>query len=166
MIYFTKFILALFLSQIARAVPQACGDIIPPESPTPVEQFNLPIPEPTVVTLNNKYDNRDGLLKNTTCSNFYPPCYKFSNIPTFPHIGGAFDIPSVNCDAFDDQPSSNCSECWLLTNSENDHSVIITVIDHADHGFDISDAAFKMLNLTCGDQVEYRTVPKAACGLY
>jgi hypothetical protein len=46
MIYFTTFILALFLSQITRALPQVCGDAVPPESPTPVEQFNIPIASP------------------------------------------------------------------------------------------------------------------------
>ena len=57
MIYITTFILALFLSQIARAGPQACDDVINPESPTLVEQFNVPIALPTttaVVAYNHK----------------------------------------------------------------------------------------------------------------
>jgi hypothetical protein len=37
MIYFTTFILTLFLFQIAHALPQVCGDAVPPELPTLVE---------------------------------------------------------------------------------------------------------------------------------
>jgi len=158
MIYFITFILALFFSQIAHAVP-ACGDIIPPESPTPVDQFNFPMAVPTVVRHNKKYDDPHGEVKHTACSNLFPQHHRFHNFPSFPRIGGAFDIP----------PSSNCGICWKLTNLKNNDSIIITTLDHADHGFDISEEAFKDLNgghlVPELHHVEYRRVPPSVCGL-
>jgi hypothetical protein len=161
MIYFTTFILALFFSQIAHAVP-ACGDIILPESPTPVDQFNFPIAAATVtavVTHNIKYDNRSGEVKATACSRLAAQHPWFYNFPTFPRIGGAFDIP----------PSSNCGLCWKLTNLNNNISIIITAIDHANHGFVLSQQAFKLLSggplVPELYHVEYLHVPQSFCGL-
>ena len=165
MIYFTTFILALFLSQIARAVPQACGDAVLPELPTPVEQFNLPIPAPTVVTHNKKYDDPNGATKDVACSRLYPPNLKFHNISSFPRIGGAFNIPRVP----PSPPGPPCGLCWKLTNLDNGKSTAITAIDHADQGFVISEEAFKIL--TGGplppklEHVQYHVVDRSACGL-
>ena len=140
MIYFTTFILALFLSQIARAIPQACGDAVPPELPTPVEQFNLSLAL-TVVTHNKIYGDGNVPTKGVACSKLYPPNFKFSNIPSFPRIGGASNIPRVP----PDPPGPPCGLCWKLTNIDNGKWASITAIDHADQGFVISEEAFKIL---------------------
>ena len=165
MIYFTTLILALFLSQIARAVPQACGDVVPPESPTPVEQLNLPIPAPTVVTHDKKYDDPNHSTKDTACPNLYPAHHKFHNFPSFPRLGGAYDIARSP----PNPPSPFCGLCWLLTNEKNNHSVVITAIDHADHGFVISEEAFKLLHggplVPELKHVKYRVLPPSVCGL-
>ena len=164
MIYFTTFILALFFSQMAHAVPQACGDAVPPELPTPAEhwQFNLPIAAPTVVTHNKKYDDPNGAIKDVACARLYPPNYKFHNIPSYPRIGGAFDIHRF-------PPGPSCGLCWKLTNLDNGKSIVITAIDHADQGFVISEAAFRILS---GgplppklENVGYHVVDRSACGL-
>jgi hypothetical protein len=158
MIHFTTFILAIFLSRIARAEPQAFGDVIPPELPTLVEQFNIPIVE---VTYNNIYDNPNASTKSVTCKNFYPKYPQFQDIFTFPDIGGAFDILTPG--------SPNCGKCWKLTNRDNGHSVVITAINHAKHGFDISDAAYKRLDDGhVGPplkHVEARALSSPVCGL-
>ncbi|KAH9998228.1 Cerato-platanin-domain-containing protein [Russula vinacea] len=161
MIYFTTFIFALFLSQIARALPQVCGDAVPPESPTPVKQFNIPIASHTVVTHDPKYGNPFGSMKSVACWNVVLPVRWFHDIPTFPAIGGAFDI--------DHSPGPNCGTCWRLHNSENNHSIIMTAIDHADHGFVLSDETFKLLNggnlVPELKHVDYFRVPARECGL-
>ena len=148
MIYITTFILALFLSQIARALPQACGDDITPESLTPVDQINFPIAIAaaaavlqTDVKHNHKYDDPNISTNTVACKNLHPAYPKFKNFPTFPHIGGAFDI-------VDPGPPDwrNCGRCWKLRNHNNSRSVIITAIDHANYGFVVSDEAFKILS--------------------
>ena len=158
MIYFTTFILALFISQIARAVPQACGDAITPESQTPVEQFNLAT---TVVTYNPKYDYPNASTKSVACWNLFPRHHQFHNFPTFPRIGGASDIGF--------SPGPNCGKCWRLHNLENGHTIVITAIDHAERGFVLSEAAFKLLdNGHLGPpllHVQYVNIPEWECGL-
>ena len=161
MIYFTTFILVLFLSQIARAAPQACGDVVPPELPTPVEQFNVPMARTTVVTHNHKYDDPNASTDSVVCKSLQPRHRRFHDFPTFPRIGGAFDIGH--------SPGPNCGECWKLHNLKNNHSIIITAIDHADHGFVISDEAFKKLDdghlFPELKHVDYYRIPPWECGL-
>ena len=53
----------------------------------------------------------------------------FEDIPTFPYVGGAYDIQSGN--------SGNCGACWKLTNPENENFIYLTAINKADSGFDI-----------------------------
>jgi Cerato-platanin len=161
MIYFTTFILAFFLSQIARAEPQACGDVIPPESPTPVEQFNIPLAASTVVAYNHKYDNPYASTNSVACYNLALQHPEFHNFPYFPRIGGAFDIGL--------SPGPNCGKCWKLTYLERGRSIVITAIDHAVHGFVLSEAAF--MQLKGGplgpplENVQYLNVPRDDCGL-
>ena len=165
MIYFTTFILMLFLLQIARALPQACGDdVVTPESPTPVDQTNFPIGIAAVdVRHNNKYDKPNILTNTVACKNLHLAYPKFKNFPTFPHIGGAFDI-------VDPGPPDwrNCGRCWKLHNHNNSRSVIITAIDHANYGFVVSDEAFKILSggvlLSQLTNIMYYTVPEWECG--
>ena len=164
MIYLTTFILALFLLQIARAEPQACDDVITPESPTPVEQFNIPIALPTttaMVAYNHKYDNPNASTSSVACWNLYPSYPEFYKFPSFPRIGGAFDIGF--------SPGPNCGRCWKLTNLLNGRTVVITAIDHAELGFVVSSKIF--IQLKDGPlgppllHVQYVNVPLSACGL-
>ena len=161
MIYISTFILALFLSEIARAEPQAFGDVIPPESPTPVEQFNIPLAASTVVAYNMKYDNPSAPTNSVACRNLTSQHPMFHTFPTFPRIGGAFDIGNSS--------GPNCGKCWKLTYLEKGRSILITAIDHAGSGFVISENAF--LQLKGGplgpplQNIQYLNVPRDDCGL-
>ena len=161
MIYFTTFILMLFLLQIARALPQACGDAVPPELPTPVEQFNIPIAAPTVVTHNHDLGDPDSSMKTVICWNESTQHLRFHDIPSFPRIGRTFIIGHT--------PLPNCFTCWRLTNLKNNHSIIMTAIDTTDYGFVLSEQAFKMLNdghlVPELKHVDYCRVPAFECGL-
>ena len=164
MIFLTTFILTLFLTQIARALPEACGDPIylDSESSTLDAQINLQFPSPLDtrrVTFDHVYDNKARSLQSVACSNLFPRFKTFGDLPTFPRIGGAFDITFH---------SPNCGGCWTLTNKENNRAINITAIDHAAHGFHIAEAAFKRLSggkLGNALQVDARKVPASFCGL-
>ena len=58
-------------------------------------------------------------------------------IPSFPFIGGAFDI------VFN---SPNCGECWNITSTANGISILMTDIDTAGDGFNMAQEAFAKLN--------------------
>ena len=172
MIYFTTFILALFLSQIARALPQACGDdVITPESPTPVDQINFPVAiaaaaavKETEVRHNSKYDNPNTLTSTVACKNLDVKYPKFGNFPTFARIGGAFDIVAPGPPYW-----HNCGRCWKLHNHHNNRSIHFTAIAHAKHGFVVSDQAFKHLSggvlLPELKHIRYYPVPEWECGI-
>jgi len=146
MIYLTTFFLTLFLTHIARALPRGCHDLISPETDTNQHgltyddtQFGPPFP--LKATYDQTFDNPNGLLNNVACSDGpnglasrYPT---FSNIPSFPYIGGAFDIA---------WNSPNCGSCWAIANTANNITVHITAIDTAGHGFNIAKQAFDTLN--------------------
>jgi hypothetical protein len=137
MIYFTTFILALFLTQIACAQQQTCGDAVSPELFIQDEQQNLPLP--ILATYSKKYDNKDGLFSSTECPNLFPHYKHFKDIRTFPRIGGSYDIRSPN--------SPNCAKCWNITHHATHKSIFITAIDSAKIGyFNLSEEAFKLLN--------------------
>jgi Cerato-platanin len=140
MIYFTTFILALFCTQIVRALPQGCNNPVSLDS-SPDEQFNLGPPSPLKVTYDPTYDNPSGSLNSVACSNGqnglvgkYPT---FSKLPTFPFIGGAYDIV---------WNSTNCGGCWRILNKANGHAIHLIGIDTAGAGFNIATAAFKALS--------------------
>jgi hypothetical protein len=167
MIYLATFILTLFLTgtQIARALLQACGDPTPPESSTP-DPYGDPqfsISAPVRATYDNTFDNPFGSMNNVACSNGknglaarFP---KFINLPSFPNIGGAFDV-SFN--------SPNCGGCWKIINLANNAEIYMIAIDSA-AGFNIGGVAFKKLN--CGQlgqgtlEVVGEKVAPCFCGL-
>jgi hypothetical protein len=163
MVYLSTFILTLFLTQIARAQPPACHDPITPESLNPDTEYNLQIPSPLRATFDQTFDNPQGSLNGVACSNGdnglaakYP---NFSDLPTFPYIGGAYDIA---------WNSPNCGGCWLITNPANGDSVYITAIDTAGAGFNIAQVAYKQLNggeLGGGLNVVAKKVNRGICGL-
>ena len=123
-IYTAAIAIALFFTHAAHALPQ------PAPTPTPLR-----------ATFDVTYDNKDGSLNNVACSNGdnglaarFPT---FGTIPSFPFIGGAFDI------AFD---SPNCGECWNITNPANGISIPMTAIDSAGAGFNMAQEVFARLN--------------------
>ena len=73
MIYLTTLILTLFLTQIARALPQACDDPILPAWATQEEYgeelYEFMIPSPLRTTYDGTYDNKHGSLNSVACSN-------------------------------------------------------------------------------------------------
>jgi Cerato-platanin len=142
MIYFTTFILALFLAQIARALPQgSCRDPVYPESSIPDDQFPFPDPPPLMATYDPTFDNPQGSLNKVACSDGqnglvskYPT---FDKLPTFPYIGGAYDIV---------WNSTNCGGCWRITNRANNWSIHIIAIDTSGAGFNIAEEAYRTLS--------------------
>ena len=138
MIYLTTFILALFLTQIACAQPQTCGDAASPKLSTPDDQHVL-LPIPFLHASHaKKYDNKDGLLNQTHCKNIAPHYKHFHDVPSFPRIGGAYDIATNPTD---------CGACWNITNRGNGKHIYLTAVDSAKIGFfNISEEAFKSLN--------------------
>ena len=92
-------------------------------------------------TYDTTYDNKNGLLNNVACSNgangLAGRFATFSDIPSFPFIGGAFDVV---------WNSPNCGACWSLTNTATGMSINITAIDTAGSGFNIAQEAFVELN--------------------
>jgi hypothetical protein len=172
MIYFTTFILALFFTHIARALPQGCNDPTPDlyaNDPTPDMyddngQFNLPVPPPLHATHDKKYDNPHGDTKHVTCADGknglakkYP---KFDDFPHYPFIGGVHDLKPH---------SDGCGACWKLTNKKTNESISFIAIDHAAKGFTLSGKAYKKLgggHHTGKEGVEVvgHKVPHSVCG--
>ena len=64
----------------------------------------------------------------------------FGDVPSFPFIGGAFDI---------ELDSLNCGACWNITNPATGLSIQMTAIDSSGVGFNLAQAAFE--SLTNGD---------------
>lgn len=110
------------------------------------------------------YDNASGDMNTVACSDGTNGLAKrfptFGSVPTFPNIGGASAIAGFN--------DAACGSCWQLT--FNGASIIVTAIDHADDGFNLSEEALNAL--TDGDAAEVGTadvtavqVDKSLCGL-
>jgi hypothetical protein len=168
MIYLTTFIFTLLLTQITRALPQACGEPIVSESPSPElygdAPYNLPVPSHLRTWYNKEYDQGHRSLNGVACSNgefgLVSRFPTFRDVPSFPFIGGAFDVA---------WNSPNCGGCWRLTNRANNDSIHITAIDTADAGFKISEVAFKKLSggpLGSGVlDVVAQKIPASVCGL-
>ncbi|EIN07920.1 SnodProt1 [Punctularia strigosozonata HHB-11173 SS5] len=95
------------------------------------------------VSFDNTYDNGSNPLANVACSdgaNGLITRYgfqTFSDIPDFPHIGGASVIPGWN--------SPNCGTCWQLTYSGTRNTINVLAVDHADDGFNLSQEALDEL---------------------
>jgi hypothetical protein len=147
MIYLTTFIITLFLTgtQIARALPQACGDLTPPESSTldPYGDPQFSISVLLHATHDGTFDKPFSSMNDVSCSTgnngLAAKFPKFINLPSFPNIGGAFDVW---------WNSPNCGGCWKITNLANNAEIYMIAIDSAGGGFNIAEGAYKKLN--CG----------------
>jgi hypothetical protein len=114
-------------------------------------------------TFDTTYDNPTGSLNNVACSNGanglalqFP---KFSDLPTFPYIGGA---PGIVWN------SPNCGGCWKLTNAATGAWIIMTAIDSS-ATFNLAQHAFVALN---GGQVgqgvlevDAEQIDRSVCGI-
>jgi hypothetical protein len=168
MLYLTTFIFTLFLTQIAHASPWGCDEPTFPDQTAPDlyddALFDFTIPSPLRTTYDGTYDNSQGSLNSVACSNgnngLVSRFPTFGDIPSFPNIGGAFDV------VWD---SPNCGGCWKVTNKANHKSIYITAVDTAGAGFNVAEAAFKKLNngkLDVGVlEVTAQKVPPSVCGL-
>ena len=115
---------------------------VPPSQPS--SNCGTPPKAPSTTlraTYDTTYDDKDGSLNNVACSNgangLAGRFTKFGDIPSFPFIGGAFDVV---------WNSPNCGACWSLTNTATGVSINITAIDTAGSGFNIAQEAFVELN--------------------
>ncbi|KAH9998221.1 Cerato-platanin-domain-containing protein [Russula vinacea] len=122
----------------------------PTTTPSPYEPSSKPVdgnqPGPKVLsslraTYDTTYDNKDGSLNGVACSNGpnglaarFPT---FGDVPSFPFIGGAFDVV---------WNSPNCGSCWNLTNTATGVSISLSAVDSAGAGFNIAQEAFEKLN--------------------
>ncbi|KAH8111775.1 SnodProt1 [Phellopilus nigrolimitatus] len=111
-----------------------------------------------------KYDNASGDMLSTSCSDGTNGLARrfatYGSVPTFPNIGGAAAVAGWN--------SASCGSCWNLT--YDGASVVVTAIDHADDGFNLSQEALDAL--TDGQavdlgavQVNAEQVNASFCGL-
>ena len=139
----------------------------PKTTPTPYKPLSEPnTPSSTMrATYDTAYDNKSGSLNSVACSNgangLMARFPTFGDIPSFPFIGGAFDVV---------WNSPNCGSCWNLTKMSTGVSINITAIDSAGSGFNIAQEAFERLN---GGQIG-QGVPDlvankksfSVCGLY
>jgi hypothetical protein len=108
-----------------------------PEPPTP----SPPTPATLRTTFDPTYDNKFGSMNTVACSNGanglsarFPT---FGDVPSFPFIGGAFDVV---------WNSPNCGGCWTLTNPATGTSINFVAVDAAGTGFNIAQEAFVQLN--------------------
>lgn len=112
----------------------------------------------------NTYDNSGQSMLTVSCSDgsngLAARFSTFGSVPTFPNIGGAAAIPGWN--------SAQCGSCWQLTFQGK--SILVTAIDHADDGFNLSQEALD--TLTGGRAVEFGAVDvtatqvdKSQCGI-
>jgi Cerato-platanin len=152
------FILA-FLFPFAQA---ACDD--PEVDPHTDPHAYSAQPSPLRATFDYTFDNPSGSMNGVACSNGvnglaarYPV---FGDLPTFPYIGGAWDVV---------WNSPHCGSCWYITNPETGVSIYMTAIDTAGAGFNMAKQAFD--TLTGGptgqgaiDVTAYE-VPRWFCGI-
>ena len=140
----------------------------PPSSSSKCPKPPKTTPPPTSPTLratfDTTYDNKSGSMNNVACSNGanglsarFPT---FGDVPSFPFIGGAFDVV---------WNSPNCGSCWTLTNAATGTSINFVAVDATGSGFNIAQEAFVQLN---GGQIGQGTVDVIAtkvapsvCGL-
>jgi len=101
----------------------------------------VPTPSPLRVTYDTTFDNPNGSVNGVACSNgangLVAKFPTFDKIPSFPFIGGAFDVV---------WNSPNCGSCWNITNPATGNWIPLTAIDTAGAGFNIALEAFKKLN--------------------
>jgi Cerato-platanin len=112
-----------------------------PSYPSSKPKPNTPSsPTPLRATYDITYDNKSGSMNGVACSNGanglaarFPT---FGDVPSFPFIGGAFDVV---------WNSPNCGSCWSLTNPSTGVTINMTAIDAAGAGFNIAKEAFETL---------------------
>jgi len=83
----------------------------------------------TEIHLDRAYENPEGSMYDVECLDLAGTHPLFEDIPTFPYVGGAYDIQSGN--------SGNCGAGWKLTNSENNTSIYLTAINKTESGFSV-----------------------------
>jgi len=117
-------------------------------------------------TYDNTFDNKQGSLNTVACSNGpnglasrFPT---FGNLPTYPNVGGAFAVSGWG--------SPNCGSCFSITYPETGKSITYTVIDTANPGFNMAQAALDYLTdgkaVQLGKvEVNAQQLPASACGL-
>jgi len=135
-----------------------------PYAPSKPNMPNTPTPTPLRATFDTTFDNKVGSLNGVACSNGenglaarFPT---FGDLPSFPFVGGAFDIV---------WNSPNCGACWALTNPATGTTINITAVDTAGAGFNIAKVAFDKLagaqsGLGAVDVVAKKVSP-SVCGL-
>jgi hypothetical protein len=138
-------------SQVSSYTSSSYSSYPPKTTPTPYQPPSKPekgsnpesnTPSSTLrATYDTTYDNKSGSLNGVACSDgsngLSAKFPTFGDIPSFPFIGGAFDVV---------WNSPNCGSCWNLTNMVTGVSINITAIDSAGSGFNIAQEAFERLN--------------------
>jgi hypothetical protein len=157
-IYSATFALALLLTQVVHASEPQPVVIL---GATPTDAAAQPIV--TKITYDNTYDNKAGSLNGVACSNgqfgLASKFPTFGKLPTFPYIGGAFNVV---------WNSPNCGGCWTLTNTATGKSIHYIAIDTAGVGFNVAEEAFLALggSISTGTaQVIATRNSPAVCGL-
>ena len=118
----------------------------------------------TRISWDSVYDNATQSLTVVACSDgsngmIGKGYHLFGDLPTFPNIGGSSAVASwnsPNCGpsrvvGFDSATATVAHRiigtCWNVT--YQDEAILVTVIDHADDGFNLSEEAMNVL--TCVD---------------
>jgi hypothetical protein len=125
--------LALLLAQDAHALPQAPDT----SQPNPLT--------PRLATIDPVFDHAGVSMLSVTCrdASVLEKWRVLGDIPSFPFIGGAFDIMGDN--------SNNCGSCWNITNPGTGVSVQMTAINRTFVG-DFNLGVDTIGNLTKGDR--------------
>jgi hypothetical protein len=176
-IYFATVIFALFFTPVAHGLPQQPPSNVPtpsassvtptcPVSPPGTASSSPPIstPSPLRATYDPTFDNSAGSMNGVACSNGpnglasrFPT---FGSVPSFPFIGGAFDVQ---------WNSPNCGACWNITNPTLGTSVHIVAIDTSGVGFNLARQVFSELNDGNVDagviEVTATKIAPSVCGL-
>lgn len=117
-------------------------------------------------SFDNTYDNAAGSMDTVACSTGpnglagrFPT---FGSLPTFPNIGGSSVISGFG--------SAECGTCWSLTFPTTGKTILVTAMDVAVDGFNLSQEALDTLtngNAVFDGAVQVNAVQVAAsqCGL-
>ena len=153
MIFPIALIATLFLTQIARAVPQACYYPTSPEPSTPEEQFLVTAPTYTA-KYDKEYNKKDQSVTEVACSEFAERFPTFVDFPFFPYIGGAFETT---------KNSSHCGAVWKIANKDNASRWIhfISIDNAVGDSFSLSTTAYERLG---GNQTESLAVKAKIVG--
>jgi len=116
------------------------------------------------VSWDSVYDNGEGSLATVACSDgpngLLTKGYDvFGDLSTFPNIGGSSVVPGWN--------SPNCGTCWNIT--YQGRTITVTVVDHADEGYNLSKEAMDALTNVQADSfgvidATSVQVPNSLCG--